>query len=533
MRSAADSDTAAVTGSSTPAQAAALAAELASLMDMIETEDKNLEGLAELVLEKFSAHWQLTIDFLKIVTEYWPAYLGERGLLSAAGRRNAVLHAEARRLAAAPPKVRSSLRALRGSIPATVALMRTVMGLPQGAIVLPALDLALDDESWDAIKPGTAEASAHPENPQFGMKAVLDGLGISRAQVSVLKGAEQTTDQAARSIFVSEAMRPAGTTARWQAFAAAARAGKVKPPQGLNLVEAPTAQDEAEVVALILREAANTPGRTAALVSPDRLLARRVAVRLEAWGIKVDDSAGRPFVKTPPGAFLDLVINAVAKGFAPRELMALLEASADAPRARPIRGAASSARLEIAAFRTAYLGEGLDGVDAALERASRETASRKRRDRAVNRLWPADWDGARDLVARSELAVAPLTSAYARGPQPLADSRAGACGAPPRPSRGFPPRVKSSPASPLWQGEAGRRRHALLRRSHGREPARARNPARRLRRSLSQPRFDAERAAARAGASAPVHLGSVRSPPAADGCRDPGLAQRRHVAPVS
>ncbi len=62
-----------------------------------------------------------------------------------------------------------------------------------------------------------------------------------------------------------------------------------------------------------MREAANTPGRTAALVSPDRLLARRVAVRLEAWGIKVDDSAGRPFAKTPPGAFLDLVINAVAK----------------------------------------------------------------------------------------------------------------------------------------------------------------------------------------------------------------------------
>ena len=62
-----------------------------------------------------------------------------------------------------------------------------------------------------------------------------------------------------------------------------------------------------------MRHAAEQPGRTAALVSPDRLLARRVAIRLESWGIRVDDSAGRPFVKTVPGAFLDLAIEAFAQ----------------------------------------------------------------------------------------------------------------------------------------------------------------------------------------------------------------------------
>lgn len=454
MRNAADSDTAPVTGSNTPAQAAALAAELASLMDMIETEDKNLDGLKELVHERFSQHWQLTIDFLKIVTEYWPAYLAERGLMSAAGRRNAVIHAEARRLASQPPKGPVIVAGVTGSIPATVALMRTVIGLPQGAIVLPALDLALDDASWDAIKPSPADANAHPENPQFGLKTLLDGLGLSRADVSVLKGAEQAADQAARSVFVSEAMRPAGTTARWQAFAAAARNGKVRPPQGLSLIEAPTAQDEAEVVALILREAANTPGRTAALVSPDRLLARRVAVRLEAWGIKVDDSAGRPFRKTPPGAFLDLVINAAAKGFAPRELMALLKHPLTRLGLDPFAARRAARALEIAAFRTAYLGEGLDGVDAALERASRETTSRKRRDRAVNRLWPADWEGARDLVQRLKTAVEPLTSAYAKGPQSLAEFARAHVAAAEAIAR-LPAEGDVEPASPLWQGEAG------------------------------------------------------------------------------
>ena len=95
-------------------------------------------------------------------------------------------------------------------------------------------------------------------------------------------------------------MRPSGTTGRWHEYRAQRRRGPASRAalESVSLIEAPTAQDEAEAVALILREAAETPGRTAALVSPDRLLARRVAVRLEAWGIRVDDCAGRPFAKT-------------------------------------------------------------------------------------------------------------------------------------------------------------------------------------------------------------------------------------------
>ena len=108
--------------------------------------------------------------------------------------------------------------------------------------------------------------------------------------------------------------RRAGTNSRRTAD----RAELGEALSGVSLIEAPSAQDEAETVALILREAIETPGRTAALVSPDRLLARRVAIRLEAWGIRVDDSAGRPFAKTVPGAFLALVINARRQRFRTR-----------------------------------------------------------------------------------------------------------------------------------------------------------------------------------------------------------------------
>ena len=81
----------AAAGSNTPAQAAHLAAELARLMDMVETENVSLSELKDLVPEEFSEHWQKTLEFLRIVTEFWPIHLQERGFASPAQRRNALL----------------------------------------------------------------------------------------------------------------------------------------------------------------------------------------------------------------------------------------------------------------------------------------------------------------------------------------------------------------------------------------------------------------------------------------------------------
>ena len=325
--SAGDMATVAGAAGDTPAKAANLAADLCRLMDMVETEDKDFAGLAELVPEEFSEHWQQTIEFLKIITEAWPAHLAERG--SAVAGRDAATAPSSRkpkRLAAAPPAGPVIVAGVTGSIPATVALMRAVARLPKGAIVLPGLDPYLDEESWQTIVPADASEPGHPEHPQFGLKKLLDRLELKREDVRALGDAKASVAGQGRAELMAEAMRPSGTTAKWYGYTKRANRANLRSAlDGVSLIEAPSAQDEAEVVSLILREAAETPGRTAALISPDRLLARRVAIRLEAWGIRVDDSAGRPFAKTVPGTFLDLTIAAIAQGFAPADVMALLK----------------------------------------------------------------------------------------------------------------------------------------------------------------------------------------------------------------
>jgi len=448
-------------GAGTPAQAVALAGELARLMDMVETEGISLDGLASIVPEQYSEHWQKTLAFLQIVTEYWPQYLNDHGLLSPAERRNAVIRADAKRLLRSPPKGPVIVAGVTGSVPATVELMRAVAALPNGAIVLPALDLTLDDESWDAILDEGGD-SGHAEHPQYGLAKLLRSLNLTRSEVRVLPGADASPHQKAREELLSEALRPSRTTGRWPAYASRLRNETERDAalDGLSLIEAPTAQDEAEAIALILRHAAETPGRTAALVSPDRLLARRVAIRLESWGIRVDDSAGRPFAKTPPGAFLELVIAAHAEDYAPATLVALLKHPLTRLDRDPFAIRRAARALEIAAFRTPFFGKGLDGVAAALEQARQESDTGERRHRAVERLWDEDWDAARNLVEALKHAFAPLAELTGgKVAHPLAEvARAHVATAE---TLARVPGGDDEP-SPLWRDEAGEAAQAFF-----------------------------------------------------------------------
>ncbi len=448
----------AAAGAATPAQAATLASELARLMDMVETEGVSLDGLKDLVPELYSEHWQKTLQFLQIVTAYWPAHLESEGRLSPVARRNAVIAAEAQRLRAAPPKGPVIVAGVTGSVPATVGLMQAVAALPNGAIVLPGLDTTLDEPSWASILPD------HPEHPHFGLAKLLSALGVGRADVTVLPGAASDPRQQAREAFVSEAMRPARTTGLWHGYVDTLRTPAVRAPalDGVSLIEAATSQDEAEAIALILRQTAETPGRTAALVSPDRLLARRVAIRLESWGIRVDDSAGRPFAKTVPGAFLDLVVAVHADAFAPATVMALLKHPLTRLGRDPFAIRRAARALEIAAFRTPYFGSGIGGIAAAIEKAKHDTDTQSRRNRAVRNLWDEDWQAARELVDALATAFQPLSeaatadaaapiAALARAHVAVAENLA----ALPAPANAQDDATDATAPSALWHGEAG------------------------------------------------------------------------------
>ncbi|MBZ9938118.1 double-strand break repair protein AddB [Mesorhizobium sp. BR1-1-16] len=385
-----------------------LAGDLARLVDDVATAGCEWQALETLVPDDLARYWQITLDFLKIVGEAWPALLAERHLADPATRRDRLIRDEARRLASEPPNGLVIAAGSTGSIPATAELLATIARLPNGAVVLPDLDIALDDAAWTAI--GGEGAASTPGHPQYGLKQWLGRAGIVRADVAMLGSI--TPPLAARARLVSEAMRPADTTEAW----ADAPPVPSEATEGLTLLVARNEQEEALALALALRESVETEGATAALVTPDRTIAARVAIELERFGLRVDDSAGRPLRTTPPGTLARLITAAARSDGAPLDLLALAKhplaafgmARADCRDAIGV--------LDLALFRGRLVAGGLGGLPLALERARRDAADASLRlHPAVKRLLPDDWDGAAILADRLRAVLDPLAALLAEG----------------------------------------------------------------------------------------------------------------------
>ena len=214
------------------------------LMDEAETEGVDLRRLRGLVPERFAGHEQLSLSFLGIVTDVWPAHLAELGVINPVDRRNRLMALEAERLRQARPETPVIVAGSTGSIPATAELMKVIFGLPQGAVVLPGLDLLLDAASWDAL-------SDHPEHAQAGLDQLLKLLGAARGDALPVKGSEPDDGQALRLKLISEALRPAATIGGWPDFMGKAPAEEIRDCLApVSLVTAPTEQDEAAAIAL-------------------------------------------------------------------------------------------------------------------------------------------------------------------------------------------------------------------------------------------------------------------------------------------
>jgi ATP-dependent helicase/nuclease subunit B len=387
-----------------PADAARLAGELARLIDDMTIAGVSFDSVSRLVPDDATGYFRITLDFLKIAGQFWPDRLAELGCVDPTARRDALIRAEAQHL---PGRRGVTVAAgSTGSIPATRELLKAI-ALSNGAVVLPGLDTGLDDAAWAAV--GTDGRTA--SHPQAALKTLIAEIGISREEVEPLCAVP--SDLGDRARIVGEAMRPAETTDSWSTFRQSEAQHAAASLAGVTLVVARNEQEEALAIALAFREALETGAGTAALVTPDRTLARRVAAELTRWDIAVDDSAGAPLASLPEGIFTRLLVDTVFGGADPVTLLALLKhplAAFGMPRAACRRAARA---LELALFRGRRVVAGIAALVPALAAARSEAAGdRPHHSReAEKHLWPEDWDRAGLLVKALVRILGPLEAA--------------------------------------------------------------------------------------------------------------------------
>lgn len=290
-----------------------LADSLAGLMDEMQGEGVSPETIAELDVSEHSAHWARTREFLRIVMPY---FSGTETPDIDSRQRLAV-----ERLAAlwdmSPPQEPVIVAGSTGSRGTTAALMAAVATLPQGAIVVPGFDTHMPETVWRCLD----DAMTGEDHPQFRMRRLIDRLAITPTDIR--PWTDDTPPDEDRNRLISLSLRPAPVTDQWLTE------GKTLPDlleatEGLTLVEAPTPRSEAVCIALALREAAEK-GISAALITPDRMLTRRVTAALDRWGILPDDSAGRPLALSAPGRFLRHVAGLMGSRLTSDTLLTLLK----------------------------------------------------------------------------------------------------------------------------------------------------------------------------------------------------------------
>lgn len=299
------------------AMAVRLGRLLGELLDTAATEEVGLDRLSELVSDsELAKHWELTLKFLAVIREEWPKIKAERGRIDAAEHRQRSMQTWIDHWRQNPPQDPVIAAGSTGTIPATARLLKLIAFLPQGEVVLPGLDQQLDEASWEALR-------EEPTHPQHTLRHLLDTLGCTRGDVQAWP-ADMAEDgiSSARAALLSTALLPPGETHRWRALTGGIADAAF---ESLRHIAVPGLHDEALAIALMMRETLEHPGRTAALITPDRNLARRVAAELARFGISIDDSAGQPLAQTPPAVFLRLLAEAAAQDFAPLPLLALLK----------------------------------------------------------------------------------------------------------------------------------------------------------------------------------------------------------------
>lgn len=375
-----------------------LAVELAALMDEAEREGVDLAAALPRATEgQFARHWQQTLEFLAIVTSAWPRWLAANALMNPSARGVALIEAQAEAWRRAAPETPIWAAGSAGGIPAVARLLGVVARLPRGRVVLPGFDGDVPVENGAVFPPET--------HPAAGMHRLLAAIGATPGDVrpwgeSPWGGEPRKTARAGlapgRAAILARALLPAGALDRW-------REGSVPDIPGITRLEAADEHQEAQAIALILRGALERPegrpGARAALVTPDRDLALRVAAELARYGVIVDDSAGEALGETPPSVFLRLLASAWAEDLAPVPLLALLKHPYAAAGLATDAARDLARRLELAALRGPRPPGGIVG----LRRVLAEVAER---------------EALEDFITRIAEALAPL-SRLAAGVEPV------------------------------------------------------------------------------------------------------------------
>ena len=289
-----------------------LAKELEYFVDDIQTHSIKLDSIDKIVPENLASHWQNTLEFLNIIRFNWPKILDEQNLSDPIERRNKLFEQLSLKWSTKAPKGLIIAAGTTATIPATRELMKVIKNLPNGVLVLPGLDINLEERAWNCID---------ETHPQFSLKEFLKYINHDRCDINSWPYKEKTKSKMIREQFISETMRPKETTELWLQI----KKQQQNISNGISIIQAENNQNEAINVAVAMRHIEQKKNLSCALITHDKQLAKNVSYLLKNWDINIENSYGVSLSETKQGIFLQLVAEVSLNNFSSISLLSLLK----------------------------------------------------------------------------------------------------------------------------------------------------------------------------------------------------------------
>ncbi|AIL65805.1 Double-strand break repair protein AddB [Rickettsiales bacterium Ac37b] len=292
-----------------------LATELINLLDELQKMQIDIKTAISIIIGEIDAaalHWQDIKQLLNILATSWPKILEEKNLIDPIAYRNLITLQLINYWNENPPEYPVIAAGSTASTKITAMLLKVIDSLPYGHVIMPSLDLYMSEKTWQYID---------ELHPQYHLKNFLNYLGYNRGDIKLWPGCiesfKYTNDT--RIKLLSKAMRSYKVPNNWYNLTNSQE--YYEAIKDIKYIVCDNSSSEASVIAIIMRQVLETPGKTAALVSNDENLSRSVLAHLEQWNIKIDNSSGKKLINAPSTIYFRLILDVVNKDF---ELVSLL-----------------------------------------------------------------------------------------------------------------------------------------------------------------------------------------------------------------
>jgi ATP-dependent helicase/nuclease subunit B len=258
--------------------------------------------------------------------DWWPGWLRQHGYTAAkAAQQDELATMQAAWQRTSPPII--WMLGADGALPLDQQLMRLVAMQPQGAVLLPAMP--------DYTGAEVAQLATSPRHPHGQLMAFLQSVKGAPWPLPRWLGADKADTIPPQ---LAGTMPPPGRQQLLQQWFSVPNRGGIEPhaaslsadsiTENFSVQPCHNQHQEAQLIALAMRRAldnsSDIPNYKAALITPDRQLAKQVAAALKRWNIVVDDSAGQPLIQTPLGRLVALSLTVMQPQVEASAVLALL-----------------------------------------------------------------------------------------------------------------------------------------------------------------------------------------------------------------